>query len=104
MKRFIMYSQLKPEKIKDYVNLHKEPWPELLALLSDCNIQNYSISIRKDELYTYYEYVGKDYDGDMEKMNGSEVMKKWWTFSKPCFLHHEQGKYYEDLTEIFYMK
>lgn len=104
MKRLIMYSQLKPEKIEDYVNLHKEPWPELLKLLSDCNIQNYSISIRKDELYTYYEYVGKDYKADMKKMDESEVMQKWWTFSKPCFLHHEQGKYYEELTEIFYMK
>ncbi|MBR6523366.1 MAG: L-rhamnose mutarotase [Clostridia bacterium] len=104
MKRFIRYSQLKPEKIEDYVNLHKEPWPELLALLSECGISNYSISLRGDEVFTYFEYVGEDYDADMEKLDASDVMQKWWVFSKPCFLHHEQGEYYEDLTEVFYMK
>ena len=104
MKRFIMYSQLKAEKINDYISLHKNPWPNLLELLSECNIKNYSISIRKDELYTYYEYVGQNYEADMKKMESSEIMQRWWTFSKPCFLHHEQGMYYEDLTEIFYME
>ena len=104
MKRVITYAKLKPEKIEDYIKLHKEPWPELLSLLSSCNITNYSISMRGDELYTYYEYVGTDYDADMEKMDNSEIMQKWWTFSKPCFLNHEKGEYYEDLQEVFYMK
>lgn len=33
----------------------------------------------------------------------SPVMQRWWTFSKPCFLHHEQAHYYDDLREIFYL-
>ena len=104
MKRVITYAQLKPEKIEDYIKLHEKPWPELLEMLSSFNITNYSISIRGNELYTYYEYVGEDYDADMEKMNNSDIMQKWWVYSKPCFLYHEQGKYYEDLQEVFYMK
>ena len=104
MKRFIMYSQLKPEKTEDYVKLHKDPWPEILSLISECNITNYSISIRGCELYTYYEYVGDDYEADMKKMDSNEHMQRWWSFSKPCFLHHDKGLYYEDLTEIFYLK
>lgn len=104
MKRFIMYSKLKPEKIDDYVKMHAEPWPELLELLSSCNITNYSISIRGDELYTYYEYVGTDYEADTQRMDNDEIMLKWRSMSKPCFLYHEQGKYYEDLKEIFYLK
>ena len=97
MKRFIMYSKLKPDKIEEYVRLHREPWKEILELISECNITNYSISIRNDELYTYYEYVGTDYEADMEKMNSSSIMQKWWTHTKPCFLYHNEGKYYEDL-------
>ena len=102
MKRFIMHSDLKPEKVDDYIALHAEPWPELLELIAKCNIHNYSISIRGTELYTYYEYTGADYDADMAVMDNSPVMQRWWTFSKPCFLHHDEGHYYDDLREIFY--
>ena len=104
MKRFILYSKLKPEKIEEYVKLHKNPWPEILEIISECNIGNYSISIRKDELYTYYEYTGDNYEADMKKMEEYDIMNKWWSFTKPCFLHHDKGEYYEDLEEIFYLK
>ena len=104
MERFIQYSDLKPEKVEDYVSLHAEPWPELLELIADCNIHNYSISVRGTQVFTYFEYTGEDYDEDMEKMAASPVMQKWWTYSKPCFLHHDKGEYYEPLTEVFYTK
>lgn len=104
MKRFIMYSDLKPEKVEDYVTLHKNAWPELLEVISSSNIHNYSISVRGTSVYTFYEYTGEDYDSDMKKLDESEIMQKWWTFSKPCFLHHDEGKYYEDLEEVFYLK
>ena len=42
MKRFIMHSDLKPEKVQDYVELHAKPWPKLLELIERCNIHNYS--------------------------------------------------------------
>ena len=102
MKRFIFHSNLKPEKVEDYVQLHAAPWPELLQLIKACHIHNYSISIRGTELYTYYEYTGEDYEADMKMMNESLVMQKWWTFSKPCFLYHEESIYYDELQEIFY--
>lgn len=48
MKRFILHSYLKPEKVEEYVKLHAEPWPELVQLMTECNLHNYSISIRGD--------------------------------------------------------
>lgn len=103
MKRFIMYSDLKPEKVEEYKILHKNAWPELLEVISESNITNYSISVRGTQVFTYYEYVGDDYDTDMKKLDESPVMQKWWTFSKPCFLYHDEAKYYEDLEEVFYL-
>ena len=102
MQRFIQYSDLKPEKVDDYIKLHAEPWQELLDLIRECNIHNYSISLRGSQVFTYFEYTGDDYDADVKKMEASPVMQKWWTFSKPCFLHHEDGWYYEPLNEVFY--
>lgn len=102
MKRFIFHSDLKPEKVEDYVELHSKPWAALMELIEDCHIHHYSISLRGAELYTYYEYTGSDYEADRKKMEDSPVMQEWWRYSKPCFLRHEEGIYYEDLEEVFY--
>ncbi len=102
MKRFILYSDLKPEKVEEYIRLHAETWPEVLKLIDEANMHNYSISIRGTQLYTYYEYTGDDYESDMAKMGEYPIMQEWWSHTRPCFLHHDTGEYYEDLTEIFY--
>jgi len=102
MQRFIQHSFLKPEMTEEYIRLHADPWPGVLAMIRECNIRNYSISIRGSELYTYFEYVGDDYDADMAKMSADPTTQAWWKHTRPCFLHHEQGVYYDDLREIFY--
>lgn len=104
MKRFILHSYLKPEKVKEYIELHRNVWPEVQELISKSNIRNYSISIRGTELYTYYEYVGDDYEKDMKIQEDSPIVQKWWTYTRPCFLYHDEGKYYDELEEIFYLE
>ena len=104
MKRMMRDSDLKPEKVDEYIRIHANPWPELLELIAECNIHNYSISINGTRLLTYFEYTGEDYEADMKKMDASDIQKKWCESTKPCFLHHEEGWYYEDFTEVFYTK
>jgi len=102
MKRFIQHSYLKPDKVDEYVKLHAHAWPEVLQMIKESNIQNYSISIRGAELYTYYEYTGDDFEADMARMAADPTTQEWWTHTRPCFLYHEKGVYYDDLQEIFY--
>ena len=71
-------------------------------MIKECNIQNYSISIRGAELYTYYEYIGDDFEVDMARMAADPTTQEWWKHTRPCFLYHEKGVYYDDLQEIFY--
>ena len=97
-----MYSELKPEKVEEYVKLHAEPWPEVLDIIRESNIRNYSISINGNRLLTYYEYVGDDFEADNKKMDNDPYMQKWRSISSPCFKGHEEGRYYEGFTEIFY--
>ena len=101
-KRFCQRAFLKPEKIEEYRGLHANPWPEVLKTISDCNLRNYSISIMGNMVVAYFEYTGDDYDADMEKMAADPVTQEWWKHTKPCFVGHDQGVYYEDLEEIFY--
>ncbi|MBQ4526935.1 MAG: L-rhamnose mutarotase [Clostridia bacterium] len=104
MKRFILYADLKPDKVEEYKEIHQNAWPEILELITKAHMHNYSISVRGTSVYTIYEYTGDDYEKDMAEMEKSPIMQKWWSHTKPCFLHHEEGWYYEDLEEVFYLK
>lgn len=102
MQRFIMHSFLKPEKVEEYKQLHANTWQGVLDMIKKCHIQNYSISLRGTELYTYYEYTGDNYEEDMKMMDADPVTQEWWKHTRPCFLYHDEGVYYDDLEEVFY--
>ena len=101
-KRFCQRAFLKREKIEEYRALHAAVWPDVLKTIKACNLKNYSISIMDDMVVSYFEYTGDDYDADMDKMAADPVTQEWWKHTKPCFVGHDQGVYYEDLEEIFY--
>jgi len=103
-KRFCQRAFLKKEKIEEYRALHAAVWPDVLATIKACNLKNYSISIMGDMVVSYFEYTGDDYDADMDKMAADPVTQEWWKHTKPCFVGHDQGVYYEDLEEIFYFE
>jgi L-rhamnose mutarotase len=86
-KRFGMVTGIKPDKIEYYKKLHANAWPAVLKKIKECNIQNYSIYIQKMEgkyfLFSYFEYVGADFDGDMKKMAADSNTQKWWKETDP---------------------
>ena len=95
IRRFCQRGFLKPEKVEEYCALHAATWPDVLKTIRECNLQNYSISILGEMVVAYFEYTGEDYEADM---------RKWWKHTKPCFARHDEGVYYEDMEEIFYLK
>ena len=104
MQRFCLYARLKSDKVDEYATLHRNCWEEIRRIIKECNITHYSISLRGEDVYTYYEYVGEDYDADMKKMESYPIMWEWWSHTRPCFVGHEEGKYYEDMSEVFFLE
>ena len=103
--RFGELGQLKPEKIEEYCKLHANPWPEVLKTISDCNLRNYSIFLHGDKVFAYFEYVGQNYEADMEKMAQDPVTRKWWTHTHPCFQRYAMSpdsEFYQDMEQIFH--
>ena len=49
MKRMGMVIGIKPERIEEYKKTHAAVWPEVLAKISDCNMRNYTIFLRRSE-------------------------------------------------------
>lgn len=107
MKRYGQVAKVRPEKEAHYRELHADPWPGVLKTITDCNIQNYSIYIRDGFAFSYFEYVGEDYDADMEKMAADPVTQKWWEECIPCLQPVEGSPAdacWTDMEEVFYYK
>jgi L-rhamnose mutarotase len=86
MQRMGMLVSLKPNRVEEYRDLHRAVWPEILRRITECNIRNYTIFLKEPEnlLFGYWEYVGSDFDADMQKMAADRDTRRWWAICKPC--------------------
>lgn len=88
IQRFGMVTGLKPEKMEYYKKLHAAVWPEVQKEITECNIQNYSIFLKKINgellLFSYFEYTGNNFDEDMKKMTADSATQRWWKETDPC--------------------
>ena len=78
LKRFGQIIGLKPEAYEEYVKYHAAVWPEVLKIIYDCNIRNYSIFFKDNTLFAYFEYIGEDFAADMAKMAADPATQEWW--------------------------
>jgi L-rhamnose mutarotase len=82
-----MITGLKPDKINEYKQLHAAAWPGVLKKISEVNIRNYSIYLKKIDdkyyLFSYFEYTGNNFDADMKKMAADSTTVKWWSLTAP---------------------
>jgi L-rhamnose mutarotase len=78
MRRVGLVLQIKPERIDDCKRYHSAVWPEILEAIGDVGITNYSIFIKDDMLFSYYEVVGpeEEYEQQMEKLSQSPRMRE----------------------------
>lgn len=83
MKRIAQVIRVRPEKLGVYRQLHLNPWKAVAEEISACNIRNYSIYLYGDVLFSYFEYVGQDYEADMRKMAEHEQTRLWWSLTDP---------------------
>ena len=100
-----MVIELKPEKIDDYKKLHADVWHGVLKMIGECNIRNYSIYLKDNTLFSYFEYIGNDFDEDMAKMAADAVTRKWWDICKPCLnIPHDrkEGDWWSNMEEVFH--
>jgi L-rhamnose mutarotase len=110
VQRFAWVTGLDPEKAAYYEELHANPWPEVMARLTECNIRNFSIHKReiagKLYLFAYLEYTGHDFEADMKKMADDPHTQRWWKETDPCQIPLPDaaaaGKIWADTQEIFY--
>ncbi len=110
MKRFGSVTEVLPEKLDEYKQLHANTWPGVLRRITASNIRNYSIYFRSFDdgrhfLCTYFEYAGDDFDADMAAIAADEETQRWWAVCKPClkpFAGLPSGECWAPMEEVFH--
>lgn len=107
MQRMGMVIGLNAEKIEEYKRLHAAVWPDVLRMISQCHIRNYSIFLKEPEnlLFSYFEYHGEDFDADMKIMAADPVTQDWWAVCMPCQKPLEtrnDGEWWASMEEVFH--
>jgi len=105
MRRYGMVIKVRPEKLEEYKRLHAAVWPEVLAMIRECNIRNYSIYHKDGYLFGYFEYHGEDYAADMAKMAADPATQRWWDLCNPCqepLPTRAPGEWWAQMEEVFH--
>ena len=110
MKRYGMVIGLRPEKVEEYKKLHAAVWPDVLKMIGQCHIRNYSIYLRQLDdgqpyLFSYFEYVGSNFAADMAKMAADPVTQQWWAVCQPCqkpLANRAPEEWWAGMEEVFH--
>ena len=67
--------QVRPDKIDEYVEAHRNVWPDMLAALRDAGVRNYTIFRSGNKVFGYFE--SDDLESAAMYMEAQEVNTRW---------------------------
>ena len=105
MKRVASVIGLPAENREEYERHHAAVWPGVLERLTASGIRNYSIYRHGELLFSYFEYVGDDYEADMAAIAADPETQRWWAVQEPLQRPLEDrapGEWWSELPEIFH--
>jgi L-rhamnose mutarotase len=111
MKRIGSVIRLREDKIEEYKKLHAAVWPDVLKMIRQCHLRNYSIFLRRLDdgghyLFSYFEYTGPDLAADLARMAADPVTQQWWAVCRPCqqpLADHAASEWWSDMPEVFHL-
>ena len=77
MEKYAFKMRLNPGCRAEYEKRHDEIWPDLVALLKDAGISDYSIHLDQ-ETNILFGVLWRTDDHGMADLPAAEVMQRWW--------------------------
>lgn len=88
----------------EYRRRHDEIWPELVSLLKDAGISDYSIHLDR-ETNILFGVLWRSDDHQMDDLPTHDVMKKWWAHMADIMDSHSDNEpVVTDLATVFHMQ
>ena len=95
---------LNPGMKAEYIRRHDEVFPELVDLLHEAGVKDYSIHL-DEETNTLFGVLWRRADHTMADLPNTEVMKRWWAHMADIMATNEKNEPIAvDLTPVFWMK
>jgi L-rhamnose mutarotase len=104
MARVAFRLRVRPERIAEYEEAHRKVWPELLQLLKDVGISQYSIFRSGSDLF-FYLHVD-DFERAWNQIDANPVNKRWQAQMAPLFepmADPAPGERFPMMREVFYL-
>lgn len=76
MNRYCFCLQVRPDRLDEYVERHRNVWPDMQAALRDSGWHNYSLFLRDDGLLIGY-VEADDLEAAQKAMAATEVNTRW---------------------------
>lgn len=105
MERVCFLLKVRPDRLAQYKERHREVWAEMRQALSETGWRNYSLFLRDDGLLVGYLET-PDFSQALQQMAARDVNAKWQASMAPFFealdgRRPDQGVY--RLEEIFHL-
>ena len=75
--KYAFRMKLNPGMKAEYIRRHDEIWPELVTLLKDAGMSDYSIHL-DEETNALFGVLWRGHDHTMADLPNHPVMKRWW--------------------------
>ena len=103
MEKIAFKMLLHPGMEAEYTKRHDEIWPELVALLKDAGISDYSIHLDPETNILFGVLLRQD-GHKMDDLPNHPVMKKWWAHMADIMAAGPDNKpVVTDLKTVFHM-
>jgi L-rhamnose mutarotase len=104
IKRFGFKMKMLPGFKEEYRKRHATIWPELVKLLKNEGIENYSIFL-DEETNTLFAYQEQSGESSSQDLGNLEIVKKWWKYMADIMETNPDNSPVTMLLEqVFYME
>ena len=103
MEKHAFKMRLRPGCRDEYRKRHDEVWPELVNLLREAGISDYSIHLDEDTNTLFWVLWRTDGHG-MDGLPSNEIMRRWWAHMADIMeTHPDSEPVAVPLTPVFHM-
>lgn len=91
MEKYAFKMQLNPGCLDEYRTRHDEIWPELVTLLQEAGVSDYSIHLDPDTNILFGVLWRAD-DHTMDALSDHPVMQRWWAHMADIMATHPSNE------------
>ena len=103
-RRFGFKMKLFPGKKEEYIKRHSEIWPDLVKLLKDEGISNYSIFL-DEETNTLFAYQEQSGGSSSQDLGSAIIVQEWWKYMADLMeTNPDHSPVTVPLEQVFYME